>query len=288
METTGSERGYLHEQFRLFHTVDQKELRVDWHFHTFDKLVFFRNGHVTYTVESQAVSLKPGDLLVISHGQLHRMRSEADTPYERYILYLNSAFLAALAPEAGGLGACFARARSTGQSLLRLPESDRAAVYSLLNRMEKTLQENSPYAPALSRALLTELLILICRAPERGEAAHPDAPSDEKIAQALHYIQAHLGEKLSCDAMAARLHMSLSSFQHRFKEATGYAPYTYIKLKRLLYASELLAAGEGALSAGRRCGYTDHSAFCHAFTAQFGMPPSAFRPSSDALTGPQE
>ena len=36
MQTTGNERGYLHERFRLFHTVDQNELKVDWHFHTFN------------------------------------------------------------------------------------------------------------------------------------------------------------------------------------------------------------------------------------------------------------
>ncbi|MBQ9300557.1 MAG: helix-turn-helix transcriptional regulator [Clostridia bacterium] len=288
MEISGSERGYLREEFRLFHTIDQKELKVDWHFHTFDKIVLFRSGHVSYTVESQTAQLSPGDLLVISHGQLHRMHSFSDVPYERYILYLNSAFLASLAPEAGGLNACFIRARTGGQSLLRLPEADRAAIYSLFSRMEKAIQEASPYAPALSRALLTELLVLICRAPEQSNISHPDAPSDEKIAQALHYIQSHLTEKLTCDALSAHLRMSRSSFQHRFKAATGHAPYAYIKLQRLLLASELLSAGEGALSAGKKCGYSDHSAFCHAFFEQFGVTPSSFRPRRDELTGPQE
>ncbi|MBQ9198103.1 MAG: helix-turn-helix domain-containing protein [Clostridia bacterium] len=288
METTGSERGYLHEQFRLFHTTDQKELKVDWHFHTFDKIVLFRSGHVSYTVESQAMRPAPGDLLLIAHGQLHKMRSLADAPYERYILYLNSAFLASLAPEAGGLSACFARARANGQSLLRLPEADRAAVYSLFSRMEKAIGESSPYGPVLSQALLTELLVLLCRMPEQTAIRHPDAPSDEKIAQALHYIQAHLSEPLSCDTLAAHLNMSRSSFQHRFKSATGRAPHAYIKLKRLLYAGELLSSGEAALSAGKKCGYTDHSAFCHAFCAQFGVTPSAYRSSRETLTGPQE
>lgn len=287
MEHTGSERGYLHEQFRLFHTIEQRELKVDWHFHTFDKLLFFRSGHAQYTVESENIALSPGDILTIAHGQLHRMQSFADAPYERYILYLNSAFLASLAPEAGGLGQCFSRARTTGQSLLQLPDSDRAAVFHLLSRMEKAQQEGSPFAPALCQALLTELLILICRAPETPIASHPDALFDDRIAQALHYIQGHLGDTLSCDVLAAQLHMSRSSFQHRFKAATGQSPHAYIRLKRLLYAAELLTAGQGAISAGKACGYTDHSAFCHAFTEQFGTVPSAFRPG-DSLVGPEE
>ena len=249
--------------------------------------MFFRSGHVEYTVESETVQLRPGDILLIAHGQLHRMRAFADVSYERFILYLDSRYLASLAPEAGGLHACFSRARKSGSSLIRLTEADRAAVQNLLVRMERTLQEDSPYSSALSEALLTELLILLCRMPETSTAQHPDAASDERIAQALHYIQDHLGEDLSCDALARRLHMSRSSFQHRFKAATGHTPHAYIRLKRLAYASELLAGGASAIQAGKQCGYTDHSAFSHAFMAQFGTTPSAFRPRG-VLAGPEE
>lgn len=278
MHVSGSERGYLNEHFRLFHTIDQNEVRVDWHFHSFDKLVFFRSGHTEYTVESETARLTPGDLLVIARGQLHKMHAYADLPYERYILYLDSTFLASLSSEEGGLSACFTRARQSGRSILRLSDADRGTLYSLCARLEKEQSVPSPYSDALSQALLIELLVLLCRVDPGKETPSFAAPSDEKITQALVYIQSHLGENLSCASLASRFYMSRSSFQHRFKDVTGYSPHAYIRLKRLLYASELLAAGEPALQAGKKCGYTDHSAFCHAFTAQFGMSPSAFRP----------
>lgn len=287
MQSTGNERGYLHERFRLFHTVDQKELRVDWHFHTFDKLVFFLSGHTEYTVESETARLTSGDLLTIAHGQLHRMHAFPDAPYERYILYLDSEYLRSLAPEAGGLNACFLRARSSGRSLVKLTEAQRGTVYSLFVRMEQAQKEASPYAPALSQALLTELLIFLCRLSSAEAVTHPDALTDEKIAQALHFIQGHLGENLSCDSLARHLHMSRSSFQHRFKAATGRSPHAYIRLKRLLYASELLSGGTPAMQAGRLCGYSDHSAFCVAFSRQFGATPSEFAPEK-GLSGPDE
>ena len=72
--------------------------------------------------------------------------------------------------------------------------------------------------------------------------------------------------------------MSRSSFQHRFRAATGHPPHAYIRLKRLLLAAEMLSDGIPAVKVGKLCGYTDHSAFCHAFTQQYGMPPSQFRP----------
>lgn len=278
MQTSAIERGYLNEHFRLFHTRDQANLCVDWHYHTFDKLVFFLSGNVNYSVESENYTLRPGDLLLIARGQLHRMHSHGNTVYERIILYLDSSYLASLAAEAGGLNTCFIRARQRTASLLRLNSADCAAITTLLQKLERALNDPSPYAPALAEALLTELMIFLCRASEEPATPPQSELSDEKIASVLSYIQAHLGEDLSCSTLAAHLYISRSSFQHRFKQSTGYSPHAYIRLKRLLRAAELLAEGTPAIQVGKMCGYTDHSAFCHAFTRQYGVPPSLFRP----------
>ena len=279
MHITGDERGYLHEKFRLFHSRDQKELKVDWHYHTFDKIVFFITGHVDYTVESETYPLRPGDLLTIAQGQLHRMHAYDGAAYERVILYLDHAYLSSIASEAGGLGACFRHAREKGVSLLRLHEPDRAAVSHLLQKLEKALTQPSPYQSTLSEAILTEFMVLLCLSAEKNASERHDTYGDDKVTQAIAYIQTHLSENLSCDTLAAHLFMSRSSFQHRFRAATGYPPHAYIRLKRLLHAAELLTEGVGAVQAGKLCGYTDHSAFCHAFTQQYGMPPSQFHPS---------
>lgn len=290
MHVTGSERGYLREKFRLFHTREQQELKVDWHYHTFDKLVFFISGSVHYTVESETYVLRPGDMLTIAHGQLHRMHALSQAPYERIILYLDPGYLAALAPEEGGLDTCFDRARTTGISLLRFNDAERAALTSLLQKLDRVLAAPTPYQATLSEALLTELMVLLCIHAENNGSQRHETHSDDKIAQALTYIQTHLSENLSCDTLANHLFMSRSSFQHRFRAATGYPPHAYIRLKRLLRAAELLSEGESAVRAGKLCGYTDHSAFCHAFAQHFGMPPSRFRPNNtlDAIEKPAE
>ena len=139
MHATATARGYLNEHFRLFHTRDQAKLQVDWHYHTFDKLVFFLSGNVDYSIESENYHLRPGDLLLIGRGQLHRMHSHGNAVYERIILYLDSSYLASRAAEAGGLNACFSRARQNSFSLLRLDSADCAAVTTLLQKLERAL-----------------------------------------------------------------------------------------------------------------------------------------------------
>ena len=49
-----NKRGYLKEDFRLFHIRDQVELELGYHYHEFDKIVVFLTGNVTYVVEGKA------------------------------------------------------------------------------------------------------------------------------------------------------------------------------------------------------------------------------------------
>lgn len=45
MEQPGYEkRGYLHEDFHLFHLCDAMREPVDWHYHTFHKLCVYLGG----------------------------------------------------------------------------------------------------------------------------------------------------------------------------------------------------------------------------------------------------
>ena len=46
-------RGYLKEDFRLFHLKDSRAQKLDYHYHEFDKLILFLGGKVAYLVEGE-------------------------------------------------------------------------------------------------------------------------------------------------------------------------------------------------------------------------------------------
>ena len=48
-----NKRGYLKEDFRLFHLKDSRAQKVDYHYHAFDKLILLLGGKVTYVVEDE-------------------------------------------------------------------------------------------------------------------------------------------------------------------------------------------------------------------------------------------
>ena len=44
-------RGYLNEDFRLFHLKDSRAQKLEYHYHEFDKLILLLGGKVSYVVE---------------------------------------------------------------------------------------------------------------------------------------------------------------------------------------------------------------------------------------------
>ncbi len=56
------------------------------HIHSFNEILFFVRGNVTYTVESETVKLNEGDIVFIPSSKYHFATVDLSEPYERYVL----------------------------------------------------------------------------------------------------------------------------------------------------------------------------------------------------------
>ena len=88
METNYEKRGYLLDDFRLFHLKDKNGTNIDYHYHEFCKLLLLRSGYGGYTVDGQRYDLKTGDAVLIGSQCVHRPEFEPGVLYERIIIYI--------------------------------------------------------------------------------------------------------------------------------------------------------------------------------------------------------
>ena len=67
MEQPGYEkRGYLREDFRLFHLTASMTETVGWHYHAFHKLCVYLGGDaIRYGIEGRSYALEPGDMILV-------------------------------------------------------------------------------------------------------------------------------------------------------------------------------------------------------------------------------
>ncbi len=272
-----SNDGYLNENFRLFHLKDSSGQEKDFHFHEFDKLVILISGKVDYTVEGTTYRLEPWDILLVRHHMIHKAAIDLSVPYERIIIYLDSAYVERFAPEAG-LMDCFAAAEKRRYCLMR-PDTDGVErLKDALHRLEDTQGDELFGAQLLRGTMLVQLLVLINRIM-LSDNSHEEntAETGGKIAPALSYINENLTHELNIDDMAAMCYMSRYHFMRLFKAQTGCTVHNYIRQKRLVLAARLIREGMSASSAAAECGFSDYSAFHRAFTKTFRVSPGKIK-----------
>ncbi len=272
-----SREGYLNENFRMFHLRDTAGQERDYHFHEFDKIVILISGSVDYTVEGTTYKLEPWDILLVRHHMIHRALIDVTVPYERIIIYLDSAYVDRFAPE-GGLMECFAEAERRRFCLMRPTEQEIPVLSESLERLE-TAAEDTAFGSELMRGtVLVQLMVLLNRIMQRDDSNNNTAIEyNEKIAAALSYINENLTKELSVDELAALCYLSRYHFMRLFKAQTGCTVHNYIRQKRLVLAARLIREGMGAQSAAAECGFADYSAFHRAFTSTFGVSPGKIK-----------
>ena len=273
-------RGYLNENFRLFHLKDSRAQKLDYHYHEFDKLILLLNGKVTYVVEGVTYFLQPWDILLVQHNMIHRPIIDPTEPYERIVVWLGRDWLASRSDPGEALDTCFHTARERGFHLLRVDGNRRLQYMQTIQQLEESLCSREFGAGRLSDTLCQQLLIAVNRDLLRSRTAAEAQDSyrvDPKMEEILKYIAQHLEEDLSVDALAKRFFLSRYYLMHRFKAVTGYSVHQYISQKRLLRAGELIREGVPVMKAAEQAGFSEYSTFLRAFQNTFHMSPREFR-----------
>ena len=270
-------RGYLNEAFRLFHLRDSLGGGGAFHYHDFDKLVFFVSGKVDYMVDGETYALRAGDVLLVRRCALHRAEIDVSEPYERIIVYIDRLFGEKYGTDKTPLLRCFEMSEKCG-CLIRPDALHRAELHSRVMRIENAASSGDFGADVLSGAALAELLVYINRLKlSSAQNTHDCGQKSERIAETLRYISENLTADLSVGALAERCFFSRYYFMRLFREETGYTVHSYVREKRLLNAARLITRGNAAYKAAEMSGFCDYSAFERAFRQKIGASPSDFR-----------
>lgn len=281
MENGYEKRGYLLDDFRLFHLKDREGTNIDYHYHEFCKLLMLRSGSGGYTVDGQRYSLDTGDIVLIGSGCVHRPEFEHGSLYERVIIYISPEFLQQQSTSDCSLIDIF---NGEHGHVLHLHQPD--ILWSLSDALEKELSKDDYGRVILSNGLLLRLLIEIARGIRNPQTtfAKPIVPSDSRILDILRYIDAHLTEELSIDILAEEFFISKFHMMRLFKQETGRSIHDYLQERRLLFARDLIRQGVSATDSCFQSGFRSYSSFTRAYAKHFGTTPTGRKGAPAAET----
>lgn len=271
---TYEKKGYLNSEFKLFHLTDKESHEIKTHFHDFDKITIFIKGKVSYIIEGKSYELKPYDIVLVKHNDMHRLLVDSREIYERIIVYISPNFMNAYRTDSYDLSFCFQKAKEEHSNVLRIPSLEKSSLFRSIVRLEKSFSEESYASELYRQVLFLEFMIHLNRAALTDHLEFIDTESNpSKVTEIIQYVNEHLTDNLSIDKIADTFFVSKYYMMRQFKQETGYTLGNYISRKRLLLAKELILSGIPSTQACFDCGYKDYSTFSRAYKRLFSESP---------------
>ena len=101
--------------------------------------------------------------------------------------------------------------------------------------------------------------------------------TDENIKKSINYIQTHINEHLTIEALASYAGLSKDYFSHSFKNTIGITPINYINQLRCDNAKKLLKQKKYSIhEIAVQCGFENDSYFSRTFKRYIGVLPSTY------------
>ncbi len=237
------------------------------HCHDVYEILYVIDGSGKFVIEGREYPLAPHTLVVIPPLEYHYVDLNSGCAYERCVLnFCDSDVLF----ECRDLLANFKKNGDTDSNFY-IANMNSTPIISIFEQLEYS--ENIPETQRVFfiKMLLSELIVLL-------SAAHCDkvAMEDAELgARVIRYLNEHIEKDISLDKLAKRFFVSKYYLCRAFKRHNGISVHGYVNQKRVMYAKQLIEAGETASRAAYRVGFGDYSAFYRAYVKIIGKSPTA-------------
>ena len=280
-----SKKGYLNDNFKIFHLTDSNLGEIDFHFHDFHKVLIHLSGNTSYSIEGETFDLQVGDIVFVNAGEVHRPIFHDDSAYERIIIYISKEFLAEYSHKGNDLSYCFRNAMEKGSHVLRTHSFKNSRVSSSVTKLMNNLGKDAYANELLMQLLFLEFMVELNRAVLSNEVEYIFTNyAGTKINSIIQYINDNLSSELSIDSISEQFFLSRYYLMHTFKTETGYTIGNYVTIKRLALAQSLIDGGAPITSAAEQSGFSTYSTFLRAYKKTYGTSPRKKAESQASLS----
>lgn len=256
----------------LHHAKDKNPVGGDFelHVHRDYEVLCFVSGNVSYLVEGREYTMRPGCIMLMRPAEIHKLVVNGKGEYERYVLNFHGDILREI-----GISDEMMRAftdRELGEKNRYL--SSEFLSFDTVGFFRQLIEECADFDPR--QVILANLGALLCAVnhaflkKDSVDVSGEDTLGRELIA----YVNENLTSQITLQSVSEHIHMSPSQVNRVFRSLTGTSVYDYILSKRLVMVREMMANGEGAVTASQKCGFGDYSSFYRLYKKRVGRAPT--------------
>ena len=207
----------------------------------------------------------------------HSIISMGNVPYRRFVFWISKDYCNGLMQSSDDYTYIMQHVETTKQYI---SHTDQITFHSVQSKLLRLLDEM--HVPKFGQnaqiAICVNDLILHLNRVAYKQNTPVVQHTDQSLYQQLtEYIEEHLEEDLSLEALSKQFFVSKYHIAHVFKDNVGLSIHQYITKKRLNLCKEAIEGQMKITEAFQMYGFGDYSSFYRAFKKEFGISPKDFR-----------
>ena len=261
---------YVDDDFSLSHSLSPTpdQSRFVLHTHHRVELYYFVKGSGTFHIEGSAYPLESGDLLIMQPAESHYIELDLTQPYERKVLHFDPEVLKTVDPN-GHLFSPFFTHIPGKQNLYK----SHLFRHGSCEHYFDTMMTPDPDTRISIFAGMIPPLHELCSIHENLSEEANSVP-DSVAHRIIRYLNQNMEKPVSLSDICQRFYISKSQLCREFRKSTGVTVKSYLTVKRLVKAKQLIDAGEYATHVYPQCGFNDYSSFYRAYVKYYGCAPT--------------
>ena len=229
-------------------------------------LFYCVDGHGWYKIDNQKYEVGPNEFFILPQHTEHSYGSDQEHPWTIYWIHFGGDSLAELN-----------KVQAVQKHFKPGYIKNNGDILPVFFRIYKTLELGYSIDNLLfANMCLSHFLTLFVY-----NTRHYAATANDKIDcvdSAILFMQEHITENISLNALSSQYHYSVSRFSNLFKQKTGYAPIDYfLQMKMQKACQELNFTNLSIKSIAFSMGFDDPYYFSKRFRTILGMSPKKYR-----------
>lgn len=266
------------KDFEIYYYNDRNLPKIALHSHNYYEFYLFVEGDVSIQIGKEVFPIKHGDILLVPPKILHRpIFHSQGTPYRRFIFWISQEYYHHLQQQSSDYTYLIDYVQTSKNYIFHNDKISFNAIHSKILRLLEEIHFQYFGQNTKISLCVNDLILSLNR--QIYEQNHPSKPSEEvDLFQHLtEYIEEHLDENLSLDAIASEFFVSKYYIAHIFKSNLGMSIHQYITKKRLTLCREAILGKASITEVYQMFGFGDYSSFYRAFKKEYGISPKDYR-----------